>query len=222
MTYVAGKTKRASGLTRKSRGFVEYSRILIACEGSKTEPNYIREVCKSLGLTSAMVEVAGKECGSSPMSVCDYAISRLKEDASFDEVFCVFDRDTHQTFDAAVQKITGHKSKKMKSIVSIPCFEYWIPLHFRYTRGEVRAVGGKSAGDQMLALVVAEWPEYAKGLTDVYKRLTEKGLTDTARVNATTARADVAATGNPDPSTEVDILLQRLTQLAEKQNPVGP
>jgi hypothetical protein len=221
MSYVAGKSRPSKGLTRRSRRIKEFSRVLITCEGSKTEPNYFREACKDLGLTSAMVEVAGKECGSSPMSVCDYALARLKEDGSFDEVFCVFDRDTHQTFDAAVKKIAGHSSKKLRSIVSYPCFEYWVLLHFRYTRGAVRATGGKSPGNQMLDLVVAEWPDYAKGLTDMYKRLTEKGLTEVAIANSVKARGDAVATQNPDPSTEVDILLLRLRELAKESGAIA-
>jgi hypothetical protein len=152
MNYALGKSKSAGRLQRRSRSVREFSRVLITCEGEKTEPNYLREMCRTLGLTAAVVEIIGKECGSSPLSVYDYAASRLKEDSSFDEVFCVIDRDTHATFDAAISKIASHPSKKMRSIASYPCFEYWILLHFRYTRGSVPAIGNKSSGDRMLSL----------------------------------------------------------------------
>lgn len=213
MSYVPGKPKKFKDLQRRSRGVKEFTRVLIACEGEKTEPNYFQDLCRALGLTAAIVEVTGKECGSSPLSVCDYAMNRLKEDGGFDQVFCVFDRDTHPTFDAAVQKIAGHRSKKISSIVSYPCFEYWILLHFRYTRSPVRAVGGRSAGDQMLALVLQQWPEYAKGSNHVYRSLADRSLTDVAIANSATARADAAASGNPDPSTDVDRLVARLREL---------
>lgn len=216
MRNAPGQPKSANRLHRRSRGVKEFSRVLIACEGEKTEPNYLRELCKALGLTAAIVEVVGKQCGSSPISVCDYAASRLKEDGAFDEVFCVFDRDTHLTFDAAVNKIATHSSKKMRSIVSYPCFEYWILLHFRYTRASVPAVGGKSSGDRMLDLVLAEWPEYAKGLKDVYVRLTERNLTDVAIAHSIRARRDMEVTGDPDPSTEIDKLVVRLRALGEE------
>lgn len=211
-----GRPKYARDLKRKSRGIREFTRILITCEGSRTEPNYFRGLCKSLGLTSAVVEVTGKECGSSPISVCDYAIARLASDRAFEHVYCVFDRDTHETFDAAVRKITEHPSKILTSIVSFPCFEYWILLHFRFTRATARRAGSKSAGDQMIDLVLVEWPEYSKGSANVYERLNSRGLTDTAIANARQARADVSVTGNPDPSTDIDILVLTLRKLAKE------
>lgn len=216
MNYVPGQSKSAGRLRRRSRGVKEFSRVLITCEGEKTEPNYLREMCKALGLTAAVVEVIGKECGSSPISVCNYAAARLKEDSAFDEVFCVFDRDTHATFEAAVNMIASHASKKMRSIVSYPCFEYWILLHFRYTRGSVPAIGKKSSGDRMLSLVLDEWPAYAKGAKGVYSHMAAKKLTDVAIAHAVRARADVAGNGNPDPSTEVDKLVVRLRELGQE------
>jgi hypothetical protein len=216
MPYVPGQPKKGNKLRRQSKGIKEFSRVLIACEGEKTEPNYLRELCRELGLTGTCVEVVGKECGSSPISVCDYAIGRFKQDGGFDKVFCVFDRDTHLTFHAAIDKIAAHSSKKMKSVVSYPCFEYWILLHFRYTRASTPAAGKKSSGDRMLELVVAEWPEYAKGGKNVYDYLSKRGLTDTAITNATRARADTHATEDPDPSTDVDELVVYLRQLGKE------
>ncbi len=216
MSYVPGKPKNANRLRRLSRGIKEFSRVLIACEGGKTEPNYLADLCRALGLTTAVVEVVGKKCDSAPISVYEYAALRLKEDGAFDEVYCVFDRDTHETFDEALGKIASHRSKKMQSIVSYPCFEYWILLHFRYTRGAMPSVGKKSCGDRMFDSVVEQWPAYAKGSKNVYGYLAERNLTEVAINRSIQARTDMAQTGNPDPSTEVDKLVVRLRELGRE------
>lgn len=216
MAYVPGKPRSARDLRRQSRGIKEFSRVLIACEGEKTEPHYLRELCKSLGLTAAIVEIAGKECDSSPKSVYEYADTRWKEDGAFDEIFCVFDRDVHETFDETVKAISQHRSRRMKSIYSYPCFEYWILLHFTYSRGAVIAAGKKSAGDQMLGLVLAKWPEYKKGGKGNYAYLSERNLTDTAITRALRAKKDAEDTGNPDPSTRMNELVVRLRELGEE------
>lgn len=216
MSYSPGKPKSANRLSRKSRGIKEFTRVLIVCEGSSTEPNYLRDLCKSLGLAAKVVEVIGEKCGSAPMSVYEFAADQVSEDGAFDEVYCVFDRDTHETFQEALHKIATHRCKKMQSIVSYPCFEYWIFLHFAYTRTSMPSVGTKSCGRRMLDLLREKWPEYEKGSKDVYTRLAEKNLTDTAIKHSAWARKDAETTRDPDPSTDVDKLVVRLRKLGEE------
>jgi hypothetical protein len=51
--------------------------ILVVCEGEKTEPNYIAHYKKGLGLCNVKLEICGKECGSDPLSVVEYAEARF-------------------------------------------------------------------------------------------------------------------------------------------------
>jgi len=62
------KAKTERDLARRQAERLTYDRVLIVCEGSKTEPNYLRELIDCLELNTANVEVDG-ECGSSPISV---------------------------------------------------------------------------------------------------------------------------------------------------------
>lgn len=195
----------------------EFKRILIVCEGSKTEPHYLRDACQVYRIHSASVEIAGKECGSAPMSVYRYAEERFREDSSFDEVYCVIDRDTHDTFDAAVSACHKHSSKRFYPVCSYPCFEYWILLHFYYTRAPIVATGGSSPCDVTLKLVTTKWPEYTKGYTKCFSELNKSGKAAIAMKNASLARADAISTGEPNPSTELDKLLQRLHKLSEEK-----
>jgi hypothetical protein len=195
----------------------EFKKILIVCEGSKTEPNYLKEVCREYRINTASVEIAGKECDSAPITVFRFARERFNEDPSFDEVYCVIDRDSHPTFDEAVSACRTHSSKRFHSIRSYPCFEYWILLHFQYTRAPVHGAGKSSPGDVMLKMVQRCWPEYTKGLLKCFTELKKKGNTDAAIDNANRARKDALSTGEQNPSTEFDLLFQRLVNLAKEQ-----
>lgn len=66
------------------------------------------------------------------------AIKHADEDGDYDQVYCVFDRDGHPSFSQAInyiQDINNSKkySYKIESIHSIPCFEFWVLLHFENT-----------------------------------------------------------------------------------------
>jgi hypothetical protein len=61
------KAKKADKLARKKEKRASYEKVLIVCEGSKTEPNYFNELIEYYEINSANVAIDGK-CGSSPKS----------------------------------------------------------------------------------------------------------------------------------------------------------
>ncbi|RAX56793.1 hypothetical protein CCZ01_08400 [Helicobacter monodelphidis] len=67
---------------------------------------------------------------SAPISVVEYAEGQNKTN-TYDSTYCVFDKDTHTSFNQAISKIKNNR--KLIHIISNPCFEYWILLHFEYT-----------------------------------------------------------------------------------------
>jgi len=117
--------------------------VLIVCEGAKTEPQYFRALRKELRLQTVEVEVEGEDCGSSPISVVNYAISlrdTRRENAPhsprlvpYDAVWCVMDVEaptSHQSLAAAIDKAAANG---LKIALSNPMFEYWYLLHFEKT-----------------------------------------------------------------------------------------
>ncbi len=105
---------------------------LIVCEG-ETERTYFEALRRRLRLTNAEV-LLPVPAGSAPISVVDHAIEKAKESGGYDFIYCVFDRDQHESFDRALNKLRAHaKRHPLHAIVSIPCFEYWILLHFENT-----------------------------------------------------------------------------------------
>ena len=117
----------------------ERERAMIVTEGSKTEPEYFRRLIRELGLTTASVTIAG-DGGSAPISVVEHAESLLTDDPDFEHVFLVFDRDSHPTYDAALNEakalnpLKAPREQVVAAIPSIPSFEIWYFFHVSRAR----------------------------------------------------------------------------------------
>lgn len=208
------------GLKRSGFKREPYDRVLIVCEGAKTEPNYLQELLKTYHLSSANIEVTG-EGGSAPMSVVEHAINRFEDDPEFDRVFCVIDRDQHPRFGEAVQRIRekrlirrDSKRKKMgtarfEAIASIPCFEFWIFLHYQYTTAEMPCYD-----DVRHRLKQIEgFEKYDKGTRGLFAQTREH--IDTALNHADRANAEAQRNDTDNPTTQMPTLIRYLQQLAE-------
>ena len=189
-------------------------RYLIVCEGTKTEPNYFTEIINSKRIPHTAVRVA-KNDGVSPDRVVDHAIRLLEQERKFgddfDGVFCVFDRDSHSTFDDACQRVLAHSVKgPLRAIASVPCFEYWLILHFGFTDQPFHRAGKKSVGDQVVAKLKKQpgFSKYSKGQTGIYATLAGQKTLDAIRNAAQGRRAAGARYFNP--STEIDELVEAL------------
>ena len=110
---------------------------LIVCEG-ETEQEYFEAARIHYGLTTAEIILGENTKGPAPISVVECAERKCGERGSYDRIFCVFDRDGHESFARARAKIESlaNRTKKPLSIeeaISVPCFELWVLLHFERT-----------------------------------------------------------------------------------------
>ena len=130
------KAKKESLIHRRKAQIESYDRVLIVCEGTKTEPIYLESMRSYFDLSQTNI-VIDPNSDSSPGSVVKYALEKIRRerDNPYNRVFCVIDRDTHNDFYDALQKIDSFRSSitRLEAIVSDPCFEYWLLLHFEYT-----------------------------------------------------------------------------------------
>jgi RloB-like protein len=216
------KARKNAELARQKKDRATYQRFLIVCEGTKTEPYYLQELVNDLGIRHHTVKIAPND-GVSPDRIVAHAVKLYDEDAllgdSFDSVFCIFDRDAHTTFDAAVQTIenlkTSAKPKPFEAITSNPCFEYWLLLHFDFTDQPFHATGKKSVADQVVSVLKTKpgFAKYSKGQNGIYGLV--KNSTSKAITHAKRGRRNAEKTGQISPLTNVDVLVAALQALVK-------
>jgi len=221
------KAQAAATLERQKKSRSKGPRLLIVCEGAKTEPYYFDEFCVLHQLRTPRVRIAPNNSGSSPDRVVSHAEQLYDEDAQmgadpYDKVFCVFDRDNHSTFKTALMRIkTLHSAgKPFVAITSYPCFEYWLLLHFTYTRMPFHAKGRQSIGDNVVKELRKQpaMKSYNKADRNIYGLLRPK--TDIAIRHAKQSATEAEQTGEKNPSTQVHLLVQELTELAKSHGRV--
>jgi hypothetical protein len=215
------KARSRAQLERQKKERSRSPRYLIVCEGTKTEPHYFRELRDYLKIPPQSVRIMPSD-STSPGRIVAHALDVYDEDAlcgdSFDKVFCVFDRDMHETFDAAVQRVSDLKSsstsKPFEAITSTPCFEFWFLLHFGFTDQPFHASGKKSIGDKVIAALRKKpgFQTYGKGKQGIYAALEDK--IHGAIESAEQLRKCSVGTGHRNPATDVDLLVLELMSLA--------
>jgi hypothetical protein len=207
--------QQARDLARKESRHAPYARILIVCEGEKTEPLYFGEIQQEYRLNPANVKIVHPKC-TTPLQIVEAAIERVKEDKEWDYAYCVFDRDDHPNYDQALQKATANDKKipmssgetaRLIAIPSSPCFELWLLLHFAYHDSDSHRSLVTDLLDQPDRL-----PGYTKGQGDHFAR-TKDRLAE-AYKNAETLRSERNRHGSIGvPYTNVDLLVRHLMTL---------
>jgi hypothetical protein len=202
------------GLRRRAARLEPRPRILIVCEGTKTEPTYF-EGLKNEEVVR-LVEIVVEDSGGVPKTLVKRA-ALLKRDAEkrakhsqdntlrFDEVWCVFDIDAHPHLDEAKQQA---RDNGIRLAISNPCFELWILLHFQEQTGHIERNHAQRACRRHLnqfkkAVAYAD-------LRDTY----EEAL---ARAAALDKRQERNGQPGANPSTWVYKLTERLRDLSRAE-----
>ena len=208
------KAKTLKQKQRKIGTRKPYDRVLIVCEGAKTEPLYFKALREEYKLHTANIEVCNSP-GSDAMTIIKHAKARYKEAKregnSFDRVYCVFDKDQHATYQSAIKELENSQPKNIFfAITSVPCFEYWILLHFTYTTKPYYPTGCKSVADNLIDDLKQYIPQYEKN-TDVFDII--KNNTSFAISNAKKVNMSAQKTYTDNPSTKVVDLVEYLINL---------
>lgn len=113
-------------------------RILVVCEGEKTECEYLKQFSQAHRTSKVKLDFA-RERGV-PKTLVDIAkgfkarsIGHAEPYDEFDEFWCVFDIDDHPNIADAVQTA---RDNGIELAISNPCFELWLLLHFRDPPGQ--------------------------------------------------------------------------------------
>lgn len=203
-----------------------YDRILIVCEGSKTEPSYFGEIRIAYRLPTTNITVLPAGAGTAPIQVVQYAqelfergdLGKSIRPRTFEQVFAVFDRDDHKSYADALKKAAaldrGLKNDlgqpvPFEAIVSVPCFELWLLLHFEDVLAPLHR-------DDVTHRLRKHLPEYAKSAKRTFADT--RGHLDTAMRRAQTLASRFQADTQKEqtPYTTVFKLVHLLTTLREE------
>lgn len=193
-----------------------YDKILIVCEGEKTEPLYFKGLIQHCRLSSANVEVCDKG-GLSPKSILKYA-EKLCDEAKrfgdpYDQIYCVFDQDDHESYRNTVENTRKPNHKyPLHMITSVPCFEYWLVLHFKYTAAPYASTGKRTVAESVVDDLKKYMPDYQKNQEGLFGRLYCR-LDKKAIPHAERSLKEVEVTGSDNPSTKMHILVKKLMNL---------
>ena len=202
-------TKSAASFKRGKSRFKPQPRVLIICEDIKSARNYLQDAVRHF---RAYAEVSVTHCGrTDPRGIVEEAIKRKKD---FDKVYCVIDRDSHESFQQALER--AEQDAKVEVIPSYPCYEFWLFLHFKYSRASVMPAGDVSAGARMITILREQegFSKYQKGGTaSVFDFLLDR--LDAAKANAGQALAEARRDENMNPSTRMHILIDAIEELGK-------
>ncbi|MBL6987627.1 MAG: RloB domain-containing protein [Methylobacter sp.] len=220
------KAKLANALQRQNANRKPYDKVLIVCEDEKSAVYYFEEVKDYYEINIANIEIDGS-CDSAPISVVEHAIKRYKSEAKtdngFDRVFCVFDKDTHDSYGKAIALCAKQKPKGVfYSIPSVPCFEYWLLLHFKNSTRPYHATSKKSVGDIAFDELQSEFSknhlsEYSKASRDIFRTLGIERLNDAKR-HAERALQEAEKNQTDNPVTYVHELIAYLQGIKDPKS----
>ena len=208
--------KPPRGLAKPKPSVNDLDRVLVVCEGKKTEPLYFLGFRECFELNTLSVEGTGNDASA----LVDRAIKLSRRETAYgeqyDAVWCVFDHDDQPHFDGASQKA---KANGLRLARSWPCFEYWLLLHFEYTRKPYAGTHHQSSCAACIKDLRKHLRKYEKSDEGLFAMTHSRlcGAVD----NAKQARKDAKDTGATSPSTEVHELVAELLALAAKRAELG-
>lgn len=205
------KDRTAKQMARRREALSPYDKVLIVCEGAKTEKYYFDELAKYYDINSRNIKIIGG--GGNPTNIAKKAEQQYNASKNdripFDKVYCVFDKDSHADYQRALAQLEN--KEKFETIVSVPCFEYWLLLHYRDSAKPYEKKGNKSACDQVIDDLRKFLSGYSKGNRNTFSMVREK--TQIAQKRANELSRD-AQNRNYNPHTNVHKLVEHLQNIA--------
>lgn len=178
-------------------------RFLIVCEGEKTEPNYFR----SFRVPKDVAEVSVRGLGENPSKLVTSA-KELEEQDDYDQVWCVFDRDswTIEDFNNALKNANNHG---FKVAYSNEAFELWYILHFEFLNTAI------TRRDYIQKLSSLLGIRYKKNSETIYEELLDKQRIAIRNAANLLRQYEPPVPANDNPATTVHLLVQELNRFIQ-------
>ena len=197
-------------LARKRGNRAGLPAILIVCEGQETEPNYLHGLCDARGINRANVTIVPGDSDTDALRLVRKARKRFEVDRDFDAVFVVCDCAGEELADATAlaAKPMRHASgftMPVTLIISRPCFEIWLLLHFEYAARPFH-----TAAD-VIDLLRRHITDYSKADRQIFAKVA--GGLDRAIGHAKRLKLELAAVRAELPNTDMPKLIEVLDGL---------
>lgn len=193
------KEKQKREERKKYRRGKEKDAILIICEGKKTEPNYFICFREQNRLKNIIIDGTGTNT--------DTIVKKaIKESKKYDQVWCVFDRDSFppHNFNRAFDLV---KSKpKIKIAYSNEAFELWYLLHYNYYDTALSRIQYEGKLTELLGY------KYKKNSTTMYEELLDKQQTAIDNARRLLEQYPDLNPERDNPSTTVHLLVKELNK----------
>lgn len=175
-------------------------KILIVCEGARTEPEYFKKF-----KVSKKCEIVGAGCNT--LSVVNRAINMLSS-GDFKEAWCVFDRDSFKK-ERVKSALEAAKQNNINVAFSNESFELWYILHFDYLDTKIT----RSKYTQILSKRLGK--KYKKNDSEMYQLLLQHQKTAIERAKRLHSEMLPPGACEHDsyPYTTVYELVERLNEL---------
>ena len=188
--------------------------ILIICEGRETEPNYLQGLCDARGINRANVKIVPGDGDTDAFRLVRKARKRFEVDRDFDAVFVVCDcagEDLTEAIALAAKpmKNASGVALSVTLVISRPCFELWLLLHFEYA---ARPLPTAADAVDMLRRHITD---YNKADRHIFAKV-GAGL-DRAIGHAVRLRAELAAVDAQSPDTHMPALIEALEVLRRRR-----
>jgi len=192
--------RKKSGRKRNTRDLIE--RILIVCEGGKTEPNCF----KKFPIDKSKYHVESRGEGRITKSLVEKAIEIQKIALlPFDIVWCVFDKDDNsdEVFNEARQIAT---TNNIEVAYSNEAFELWYLLHFNYYDS---AMSRRQYQEKLTELLGYK---YEKNSENMYQELEDKQPNAIRNAERLLGSYSPSNPAKDNPSTTVHLLVEELNK----------
>jgi hypothetical protein len=209
--------RRSAGpFRRPERNLTVGPKVLIACEGKRTEPGYFHAIRITRRLSERQVVIVPHE-GTDPPTIVRAVEEQRAElrrerrwDDEVDTAWAVFDDDDHQTHRPAQwnDALQRARDRNIRLVVSNPCFELWYLLHFQDQNGALT----RQTAVQLLRQHVLEYEKATVLFPDPLQERTEQACQRAQQLLGRAARDELGDFSNP--STNVHLLVRHLLELS--------
>ena len=188
-------------LTRRSPSRNPVRKIVIACEGSKTEPGYFEGIRKELRLRTLQIIILRHQGKTDPHSIIEQVIEKrqeMKQEQAWtqgDSAWAVFDGDEHieQSPENWKNAIALAKRQKIELAITNPCFELWYLIHYQNQLSQITR-------DRLINLLQKYIPNYNKSMClypEPLKRRTDEAIQRAEQIGQQIQRDKLDEHSNP-------------------------